>query len=318
MTSPPSTWIVLESPTARLTIDPASGGRLSSLVVAGSELLVTEGMGPIMWGCYPMVPFAGRIRDGRFTFDGRDVTLPRAMPPHAIHGTVLDRAWSVDGVVQGARHGEATLSIDLGPDWPFTGRVSQRLVLGSGGLQATLRLEAAEPMPVSMGWHPWFRRVLSGSADAPAPPSRRAELMFQAGAMYERGADGLPTGRLVPPSKGPWDDCFTDVATPPRLVWPDRFALEIASSCDHWVVYTEPDYAICVEPQTGPPGAVEREPFVVTPEAPFVATMTWHWWPLGSRASGGDAGDTQELGQEDAEEVARGAGDGGQGEDLQA
>jgi len=268
---------VLESPTARLTIDPTAGGRLSSLVVAGSELLVTEGMGPIMWGCYPMVPFAGRIRDGRFTFQGREVTLARAMPPHAIHGTVLDRAWSVDGVVHGSRHGEATLSIDLGPDWPFAGRVSQRLVLGSGGLQATLRLEAAEPMPVSMGWHPWFRRVLTGSAEAPAPPSRPAALSFEPGAMYERAADGLPTGRLISPTEGPWDDCFTDVATPPRLVWPDRFALEVSSSCDHWVVYTEPDYAICVEPQTGPPGAVEREPFVVTPETPFVATMTRHW-----------------------------------------
>jgi aldose 1-epimerase len=318
MTPPPSDRIVLESPTARLTIDPASGGRMSSLVVAGSELLVTEGMGPIMWGCYPMAPFAGRIRDGRFTFDGREVTLPRAMPPHAIHGTVLDRAWTVDGVVHGARHGEATLSIDLGPDWPFEGRVSQRLVLGGGGLQASLRIEAAEPMPASMGWHPWFRRTLVGSAETPAPASRPANLSFDPGAMYERGADGLPTGRLVPPSAGPWDDCFTDVRTPPRLVWPDRFALEIASSCDHWVVYTEPDYAICVEPQTGPPGAVERDPVIAAPDAPLTATMTWHWWPLGPGASGGDARDAQELRQDGAEKVAGDPGDRGQREDLQA
>ena len=318
MTAPTADPIVLESTTARLTIDPAAGGRLASLVVAGSELLVTEGMGPIMWGCYPMAPFAGRIRDGRFTFDGREHTLPRAMPPHAIHGTVLDRAWTVDGVVHGARHGEATLSIDLGPDWPFAGRVSQRIVLGSGGLQASLRIDATEPMPVSMGWHPWFRRTLTGTADAPVLPSQAARLAFDPEWMYERGPDGLPTGRLVPPSAGPWDDCFTGIHTPPRLVWPDRFALEIASSCDHWVVYTEPEYAICVEPQTAPPGAVERDPAVARPGEPLTATMTWHWWALGPGTSGSDAGDAEELRQDGAEEVAGDAGDGRQRQDLEA
>jgi aldose 1-epimerase len=282
MTPPPPRPIVLRSTTAQLTIDPASGGRMTSLVVAGSELLVTDGPGPFDWGCFPMAPFAGRIRDGRFTFDGRTVTLPLTTPPHAIHGTTLERGWAVDAVVHGARHGEATLSIDLGPDWPFAGRVIQRLVLGSGGLQASLRLEATEPMPASMGWHPWFRRRLTGSADAPAPPSRSVELAFDPEWMYERDADRMPTGRLVEPTPGPWDDCFTGVRTPPRLVWPDRFALEVGSSCDHWVVYTEPDHAICVEPQTGPPGAVEREPHVVLPGEPLVATMTWHWWPLGA------------------------------------
>ncbi len=290
MTSPPADPIVLESPTARLTIDPAEGGRVASLVVAGSELLVTEGLGPIMWGCYPMAPFAGRIRDGRFTFDGRGYELPRAMPPHAIHGTVLDRAWSVDGVVHGARHGEATISIDLGPDWPFAGRVTQRMVLGNAGLQASLRIDAVDPMPVSMGWHPWFRRTLTGSSAVPAPASQPARLSFEPEWMYERGEDGLPTGRLVAPSAGPWDDCFTGVRTPPRLVWPDRIALEVASTCDHWVVYTEPEYAICVEPQTAPPDSVERDPFVARPGAPLSATMTWHWWPLDGATTDGGSG----------------------------
>ena len=33
------------------------------------------------------------------------------MPPHAIHGTVLDRRWhAIDA---------STIAIDLGPDWPF-------------------------------------------------------------------------------------------------------------------------------------------------------------------------------------------------------
>lgn len=276
MTSP-SSPVTLRSATAQLVIDPAQGGRLTSLVVHGSELLVTEGMGPIMWGCYPMAPYAGRVADGRFTFEGRAHQLPTTMPPHAIHGTVLDRPWQVDGEADGT----ADLSAALGPDWPLAGVVRQHVVLGRGGLKVTMRLEADEAMPATIGWHPWFRRVLTGSNEKPARASRPAELQFEPGRMYERGADGVPTGRLVEPSAGPWDDCFTDVAPPPRLVWPDRLALEIASTCDHWVVYTQPDHAICMEPQTGPPNAANLgKAVIVDPDAPLTESMTWHWWKL--------------------------------------
>ena len=182
-------------------------------------------------------------------------TLPLTMPPHAIHGTVLDRAWTVE-VVRARRRGD--LAIDLGPDWPFAGRVTQRFVLGRGGLKVSMTAGR--------------RRADAGDDRlAPVVPAhahrhgRRAEPAVRAGAARVRArADvrawrrmAMPTGRLVAPSAGPWDDCFTGVASPPRLVWPDRFALEVASSCDHWVVYTEPEHAICVEPQTGPPDAVE-------------------------------------------------------------
>src|SRR5688572_13975962 len=110
--------LVLETADARLEVSPADGGRISSLVVRGSELLQTEGDGPMQWGCYPMVPFAGRIRRGQFRFAGRDVQLPLNHPPDAIHGTVFERPWRVDD--------PAAVSIDLGPSWPFAGRVVQR------------------------------------------------------------------------------------------------------------------------------------------------------------------------------------------------
>jgi len=268
----PSAPLLLESATARLEVSPRQGGRITSLIVHGSELLVTEGFGPIMWGCFPMAPFAGRIRDGAFTFEGRGVSLPRTMPPHAIHGTALDRAWTVED--------ERHITIDLGRTWPFSGRVSQHFVLGKGGLKVSMRLDADEPMPAVIGWHPWFRRQLVGTADMPAPPSEPVTLQFEAERMYERGADGLPTGRLVPPGPLPWDDCFTGVRTPPRLVWPGRIALSLTATSDHWVVYTEPEHAICVEPQTGPPDAVNLGPRVVVPGEPLTMSMTWHWWKL--------------------------------------
>ena len=107
--------------------------------------------------------------------------------------------------------------------------------------------------------------------------------------MYERGPDGLPTGRLVPPKPRPWDDCFVDVERPPRLTWPGALILELSSPADHWVVYDELDHALCVEPQTGPPDDVHLGPRTVVAAGSSVETaMSWRWWTPGHPSSPAD------------------------------
>jgi aldose 1-epimerase len=273
--------LVFEAHGARLVVGATDGGRMRSLVVRGQELLLTTGYGPIMWGCYPFAPFAGRIRDGRFTFEGRDVELPLNMPPNAIHGTVFESAWTIEG--------PDCLSMELGPPWPFAGRVTQWFALRDDGLEVRLRLDASDRMPVVLGWHPWFRRQLIGTEDRPSPAGAPVELRFEPGRMYERGPDGLPTGRLVPPKPRPWDDCFVDVKRPPRLTWPGALNLELSSPADHWVVYDELDHALCVEPQTGPPDDVHLGPRTVVAAGSSVETaMSWRWWTPGHPSSPAD------------------------------
>jgi aldose 1-epimerase len=263
--------LVLESGGARLEISPAAGGRMGSFVVDGHELLARAGSGPFDGGSFPMVPYPGRIRDGTFEFDGRRVDLPRNLPPHAIHGTVFDRAWAIVD--------ERTLSIDLGPVWPFAGRVTQQFDLEDEELRTSLTLEADQPMPGAVGWHPWFPRRLTGSATKPAAASPPAILRFDAARMFVRDAAGIPTGELIEPTARPWDDCFTGLRSPPILTWPGVLSLELTSSCDYWVVYDEPADTICVEPQSSPPDFVHIDPVVVTPDQPLTATMTWRWRP---------------------------------------
>lgn len=254
--------ISLAAGETRLAISPADGGRVASLVVGGHELLVTEGMGPIAWGSFPMVPFAGRVRHGAFEFAGRVRRLPVNWPPHAIHGFGFDRPWTVVD--------ERTLTLDLPTEWPFRGTVVQRFDLTADSLLVTMELTADESMPASLGWHPWFRRHLS-------PGEPEVELRFEAGAMFARDAEGIPTGELVAPSERPWDDCFSGVWADPTLTWPGAVTLEIGSSCQFWVVYDEQAHAICVEPQTAPPDALNREPTIVEPGRPISATMEWRW-----------------------------------------
>ncbi len=191
---------------------------------------------------------------------------------------VYDRPWRADDAT--------TLSIDLGPPWPFAGRVVQRVDLEPGRLTLTLELHAAERMPAMLGWHPWFRRRLELGDAAADGLSAGAQLELDAGSMYVRDADGIPTGTLVPPSAGPWDDCMTDLRSDPIVRWPGVLELELRSDASEWVVYTEPDHAICVEPQTGPPDALNIRPVVVEPGRPLTATMEWRWRSPGAAVRG--------------------------------
>jgi len=260
--------VVLRSGAARLVVRPRAGGRLGSLQVGGAELLVTGSPeGPIYWGAYPMVPWAGRIRNGRFSFAGREHQLPLGMPPHAIHGVVFDRPWTV--IDQAAS--TAILGIDLDRRWPFRGRVIQRITLEPGRLDVVLALEAADSMPVTMGWHPWFRRVSGGPGEVPV------KLHLNPDRMLARDPTGIPTGELVAPPPGPWDDAFTGLRSNPVLEWPGRLRLEIASTCRWWVVYTQPVNALCVEPQSGPPDAANLAPEVVEAGETLEHSMRWTW-----------------------------------------
>ena len=245
------------------TVD-LEGGRLASLKVHGHELLVTEGTKPSRYGSFPMTPWCGRLAHGRLTFGGTTHELPLTSPPHANHGRGYLQTWT--------EVGPGVIRTDLGPPWPFGGHVIQRFELGETSLTTTLEVHAdAEPMPAMAGWHPWFRRQL----DVGEP----ARLTFAATSIYETDEHQIPTGRLLPAPAPPWDECFVDVTEGPAITWPGALRLAFGSTFDHWVVFTQPDHALCVEPQSGPPNQVNRDPLLARPGEPLVGKMTWTWSP---------------------------------------
>lgn len=242
----------------------ADGGRLASLRVGDTELLVTEGPRPTRWGSFPMVPWCGRLRDARLRFDGLTYDFPATSPPHANHGFGHLSEWE--------RTGDAELTLPLADPWPFGGKVVQRFELADAELTVHIEVHAGDrPMPAMAGWHPWFRRELGIGAPA--------ELVLDGGRVYAVADDGIPTGELVAPPPGPWDACFVGFGADPVIRWPGALALTLSSSFDHWVVFTEPEHALCVEPESGAPDEPNRSPRVVEPGAPLVGRMTLRWAP---------------------------------------
>lgn len=265
----------LDTGEATISVDPRRGGRLSALEVKGHSLLFSAASMALQWGAYPMVPWAGRVADGRFPFAGATHQLPRNLPPHSAHGTGFVSPWEVLSH-QGSR---IDLALELADPWPFGGRATQRIELEPDALRLELSVTAGDvAMPAMVGWHPWFNRFVGGQNGGAV----EATLRFAPGAMYELDDRAIPTGRLVDPVPRPWDNCFTEVAEGPddgpALIWPGVAELQLSSSCDHWVVYDHPDHAICVEPQSAAPDVFNRHPRVLEPGDRLDA-----WFRLGWR-----------------------------------
>ncbi len=262
----------LHKDSASVVIDLDHGGRLASLVAHGYELLVTRSDSPtsddpLSWGAYPMVPWAGRVDGGRFRFGDTDHQLPINLAPHAIHGTGFSARCEVID--------DSTIALRFRPPWPFAGTVIQSFALEAEHLETTMTVTADDPMPLLVGWHPWFRRRL----DTGQGPSREAELDFGSPPMYELDGRAIPTGRLVPCPPGPWDNCFTDLDRDPRLRWPELLTVTVSSSCDHWVVFDQRSHAVCIEPQSAAPDEFNRHPMVLDAGQSYSAWYRITWSP---------------------------------------
>ncbi|RPA10312.1 aldose 1-epimerase [Gordonia sp. OPL2] len=256
--------VVISSSDAAARVS-AQGGRLTSLTVRGHEVLQQGAP----YGCFPMVPWCGRMRDGILGFRGGRHEFEQNDPPHALHGTARDHLWEIDADDDSSvrlRHG-------LRPWWPFDGVVTQTLAITPGELVMSLRVSSdTETFPAQAGWHPWFRRRLTTT------PESALRVDFRPRWQEERGVDYLPTGRRITPQESPLDDCFgmphgVDVA----LEWPDLLHLRIRSDARWVVVFDHRPFATCVEPQTGPPNGINTAPDLVGPGEDLLVTTTWTW-----------------------------------------
>lgn len=261
----------LRSATASLSLLPSQGGRAGSLVVNGLELLARDNDGPLGWGWYPMAPWPGRLRDNAVRWDGRSHPMPVVLDGWAMHGRVFDAPWQV---LHADAH-SAVLGIELGTGpgdpWPWSCQVRSTWTLTHDRLETGLEVRSnGEQFPAELGWHPWFRKDLAAGGPA--------VLDLPATAMFARGPDYLPTGELLAPGPGPYDDTFelpegAEVA----LRWPGALELRCRSDCRYVVVFDERPDSVCVEPQTGPPDWINREPGLVRPGRPRTAHATWSW-----------------------------------------
>lgn len=105
-----------------------------------------------------LAPWPNRIRDGRYTFAGRDLQLPISEPKlhNASHGLVRWASWRL--------HERTEHSVTLGlrlmsqPGYPWTVDLSVRYELSDDGLAVTCTAtnRSSSPAPYAVGAHPYL------------------------------------------------------------------------------------------------------------------------------------------------------------------
>ena len=208
MTVTPDTEIALAFGNQRAVVSPWGASlRRYFLASEGSE---TE----IVWGYSGatqkkggqgdvLIPFPGRIADGRYAFDGEVFQLERndKEGPNAIHGFVRTLPW----VVARAEVDRAVFEICLTAEqygskgYPFSLGIQVAYVVNDQGLSCSFEVMnvGGRIAPVGVGFHPYFT-VGSTLIDD-------AEVRIPGAGYVEFDQRLAPTGRIIPVAATEWD-----------------------------------------------------------------------------------------------------------------
>ena len=201
---------------------------------------------------FALVPYSNRIRQGRFSFQGRTVALPLNRPPerHSIHGLGWQAAWRPRDVGEDSATLEFTHAASA---WPWAFRAEQRFALAPQRLSVvlTLRNESDTPMPAGLGWHPYF------------PRTPRTRLTADVEAIWLTDDEIMPTELTPPrpeadPSRGVMvdsialDNGFVGWRRHAAIEWPElamSLVMTAEAPLDFLVVYTPAGRTFfCAEP----------------------------------------------------------------------
>jgi aldose 1-epimerase len=147
-----------------------------------------------------LIPFPGRVRDGRYMFEGQtyQMELSDKEGPNAIHGFLRLIPWEVVEQSESTITFAVSMEADEHPGYPFALQATVSYSLDDQGMTCrfSVRNTGAHSAPVAAGFHPYFT-VGSEHIDAD-------RLHVPMGATLEM-VNLIPTGRVLPVDGTPLD-----------------------------------------------------------------------------------------------------------------
>ncbi|MFK8105352.1 MAG: aldose 1-epimerase [Saprospiraceae bacterium] len=196
--------ITLRNPTTgnSFSLVPTMGACLLNLCFQGQQVLDSfqspEALKLGDWAKSAVLfPFPNRLRDGRYTFAGKQYQFPLndASGPNAIHGFGRQKAFTVQDYQVTSDQGSITcLYEDSGeqPGYPFPFSVEMKFSISDdNGFEVSLTMTnlGTQAMPAGLGWHPYF--TLGNTVD-------QYFLQLPACDLIEVDPTMIPTGRQTP------------------------------------------------------------------------------------------------------------------------
>lgn len=232
-------------------------GRVDWLRPASEEGVARRN--PLAMASFPLVPFCNRIRNGRASFEGREIRFPPNHPaepsPHPLHGIGWQRPWTV--LAAGERHAALGLEVSATDAWPWRFSARQDYELDEHRLRVTIAINNLDSatMPAGIGHHPYF------------PHTRGTRVTARTSGMWQADDEVMPLALAVTPAVAQLargielstldlDNNFVGWDRHARIEWladlagPRRSVLMAADApLDYFVLYCPPGYDhFCAEP----------------------------------------------------------------------
>ena len=204
-----------------------------------------------------LFPFANRINDGQFNFNGTNYNLPcnEKQLNNAIHGLVYNKAFLVDELKKFENHAEIKLyyeEINPPTGYPFKFRVELTYKLTNEFLSLKINVINLDDkkLPFTVGWHPYFNSV----------DLDKSEIQFSCTKKIKCNKNNIslgfePFNLKMPLSlrKGRFDDAFVLEHTDVKFFTPEYDLVLKSSEKESFLqLYTPMNTnVIAIEPMTG-------------------------------------------------------------------
>lgn len=231
-------------------VDPV-GAYVADLSVGGVRLVKpSPDESQTHGGAAVLIPYAGRVRGGEYSFGGRPFRLPTGKDGNAIHGFAREALWTVEQKTPGSVLLAASLEQE---GYPSSLRAVLRYTAGS----RTFRTECSvtntgkSRCPLVVGFHPYF----SARKWRLASPSAAYRYELQDRYFPNGKRTRYPMSRAGPGT--PLDDCFRASGTVELLT--EGYRLRMVRRRMPYLVIYNGRYAegksVAIEPYTGLPDA---------------------------------------------------------------
>ncbi len=229
--------VVLQAGDVTAEVVPERGALVTALRVGTTDVLyldrdtLADPTKNVRGGIPLLFPFAGKLVDDTFALTGTRMKQ---------HGFGRNRAWTVSERDGSSLRMTLAADADTRAQWPYAFTAHHSVMVIPRGLQLELTIVAGDqPLPVSPGWHPYFRITDKTAVRGDVAGIDRLDDAREFDFGVPAPIDGR--ARFAVPGLG-------------------ALAIDAAPELRHLQVWTQPGKPfLCIEPFFGPAGTLNTE-----------------------------------------------------------
>ncbi|WP_308993243.1 aldose 1-epimerase [Mariniflexile litorale] len=235
------------------------GASLQELKLDGKTII--EDLSPLTYNntfaSSILFPFANRIKDGKYTYDGKEFQfdINEVDNNNALHGLVFDKTFRIINQKEDKNTASITLEYienkeSIGFPYTYSIQLEYMISKDAVNLNVSVKNTHSKTFPFTLGWHPYFS--CSNLYNSTLNFDSNKQLVFDDHCITS-GTKAIENNSHFEIKDKKLDDCFILNSNKTQFNTPDYKLLISASSEENFLqIYTPPRAnTIAIEPTTG-------------------------------------------------------------------